>query len=406
MTTSTPPASETAPDSRQNPASASTEPKPSAMPADTAAPLTPDVTVGPARLRKDNWDLLKALFLGAVLTAVFYQIFPLPFLDQGRLLTLFDNQVSEFIVGLVFASLFLLLFKYLSYRFQYRARDAFLALSVQSIVHKGIFARHANQAIEDLREALKAKKPAHLDQSIIFRRVARVLHYVHTVPKREGLNDLLDYQAQIDLKRLESSYTILQVCIWAIPILGFIGTVLGIGSSVGEFAGFIQTADGGGSFSLQMRTALSGVTSGLAVAFNTTFLALVLVIPVMLITSFLQKVEEEFLLGIEEYCLEDLLPNLHMSPGEDAISEGYEEHLHRILRLSESWLGQFEPLVEKLSRQSEMISAQLTGIQPLVKDFTDRLLTAEQPGSQGDEQSIENKIEDQPASQQPDKKTG
>ncbi len=39
----------------------------------------------------DNLDLLKALLLGGVLTALFYEVFPIPFLDQGRLLALFEN---------------------------------------------------------------------------------------------------------------------------------------------------------------------------------------------------------------------------------------------------------------------------------------------------------------------------
>jgi hypothetical protein len=208
----------------------------------------------------------------------------------------------------------------------------------------------------------------------VYRRVLRVLTFVRAASKKEGLDNLLDYQAEIDLKKLETSYTVLQVFIWAIPILGFIGTVMGIGASVNEFSQFIQTAEGGGEFTGQMRGALGGVTSGLAVAFNTTFLALVLVVPVMLLTSVLHKGEEELLLEIEEYCLEDLLPLLHVKPGEEVLAEGYEDHLHRIMRLSETWLSQFEPLVSRLSRQAEMMSHQLSGVQPLVKDFTDRLL--------------------------------
>jgi biopolymer transport protein ExbB/TolQ len=328
--------------------------------------------------RSDNVDLVKALFLGAVLTAFFYEIFPIPFLDQGRVLALFDNQVSEAIVGMTFWSLFLLLFKYLRHRVQGKARQSFLHPRVRALLGQPIYARDVDRIVGQLKETMSTLRVKHFERSIIYRRVVRVLHFVRTAPKKEGVNDLLDYQAQIDLKRLETSYAIVQVFIWAIPILGFIGTVMGIGSSVGEFAGFIQTAESGAQFGAQMRGALSGVTSGLAVAFNTTFLALVLVIPVMMLTSFLQKTEEEFLLGIEEYCLEELQPHLRVNPGEDALAEGYEEHLHRILRLSDTWLGQFEPLVERLSRQTELISAQMAGLPPLVKDFTDRLLTREE----------------------------
>jgi hypothetical protein len=56
------------------------------------------------------------------------------------------------------------------------------------------------------------------------------------------------------------------------------------------------------------------------------------------------------------------------------LAEGYEDHLHRIMRLSETWLGQFEPVVQRLSRQAEIMSHQLAGVQPLIKEFTDRLL--------------------------------
>jgi hypothetical protein len=164
------------------------------------------------------------------------------------------------------------------------------------------------------------------------------------------------------------------VFIWAIPILGFIGTVLGIAESVREFAGFIQTAEGGVQFNTQMRAALAGVTSGLGIAFNTTFLALVLVIPVMLLTSLLQKSEEELLLGIEEYCLEQLLPRLSFVPGGDVINETFEEHLHRLQQLSTTWLGQFEPLMRSMGLQVDMIRHQMSGVQPLIKDFTDRLI--------------------------------
>jgi len=330
----------------------------------------------PERGWSDNLDLLKSLFLGTVATAVFYEVFPIPFMEQGRLLAMFGSGdwVSPVIMGMTFSSLFLLGFKALRHRAERRAWQAFRHPSVAALLSHRIYARDVDRVIVALDEALRGLRLRRFGHSIVYRRVLRVLTFVRAASKKEGLDNLLDYQAEIDLKKLETSYTVLQVFIWAIPILGFIGTVMGIGASVNEFSQFIQTAEGGGEFTGQMRGALGGVTSGLAVAFNTTFLALVLVVPVMLLTSVLHKGEEELLLEIEEYCLEDLLPLLHVKPGEEVLAEGYEDHLHRIMRLSETWLSQFEPLVSRLSRQAEMMSHQLSGVQPLVKDFTDRLL--------------------------------
>ena len=349
------------------------------MPHEPAAPTgrSPlDLSAPIERRWSDNLDVLKSLFLGLVATAVFYEVFPIPFLDKGRVLAMLqnDNWVTPVIVGMTFWSLILLWYKGLRFRAERRVWQAFRDPAVAPLLERTVYARDVDDVVLALREALRGLRVRRFEDSIIYRRVLRVLGFVRAATKKEGLDALLDYQAQIDLKKLESGYTILQVFIWAIPILGFIGTVLGIGNSVNEFSQFIQTAESGGEFTGQMRAALGGVTAGLSVAFNTTYLALVLVIPVMLIASFLQKSEEEFLLDIEEFCLERLLPRLHVKPGEEVLAEGYEDHLHRIMRLSETWLGQFEPLVQRLSRQAEMMSHQLTGIQPLVKEFTDRLL--------------------------------
>ncbi len=335
-----------------------------------------DLSASQERRWSDNLDMLKSLFLGLVATAVFYEVFPIPFMVKGRLLAMLqaDSWVTPTIVGMTFWSLILLCYKALRFRAERRVWQAFRDPAVAPLLERTLYAREVDEVVLALREALRGLRVRRFEDSILYRRVLRVLAFVRAATKKEGLDALLDYQAQIDLKKLESSYTVLQVFIWAIPILGFIGTVLGIGDAVNEFSRFIQTAETGGEFTGQMRAALGGVTGGLAIAFNTTYVGLVLVIPVMLITSFLQKSEEEFLLDIEEFCLERLLPRLHVKPGEEVLAEGYEDHLHRIMRLSETWLSQFEPLVQRLSRQAEMMSHQLTGIQPLVKEFTDRLL--------------------------------
>lgn len=331
---------------------------------------------GEERGWSDNLDVVKSLFLALVFTSVFYEVFPVPFLDQGRLLSMIsnDNWVTPVIVGMTFWSLFLIAFKAAHFRGERRVWQAFRDPAVSGLLGRKIYARDAEQVAESLRDLLQGLRVKRFVTSVVYRRVLRVLSFVRAATKKDGLDALLDYQADIDLQKMESSYTVLQVFIWAIPILGFIGTVMGIASSVNEFSQFIQTATTGGEFTGQMRAALGGVTSGLSVAFNTTYLALVLVIPVMLLTSFLHKGEEEYLLEVEEYCLEELLPRLHVKPGEEVLAEGYDEHLHRIMRLSETWLAQFEPLVQRLSQQSEMMSHQLAGIQPLVKEFTDRLL--------------------------------
>ena len=327
--------------------------------------------------RGENMDFFKAMFLGLVVTAVFYEVFPLPFIDQGRVRTLFDNRVSEIIMAMTLWSMFMLLFKFFNQRRQALANAAFGSPGVQQVLAGGVYVRNADDVLEKIRAELAIVGIHHYQSSAIYRRVEQILQYIRAIAKKESIHNFLEHQSQIDMKKLESGYTVLHVFIWAIPILGFIGTVLGIGEAVNNFSLFIQTAEGGSQFSGQMRNALGGVTSGLAVAFNTTFLALLLVIPVMLLTSLLQKREEENLLAVEEYCMEELLPHLRITPSNDSVTESFDDHMHRILQLSSAWLGELEPLVGKLREQTEMVGHQIGGIQPLIKAFTDRLLPNE-----------------------------
>jgi hypothetical protein len=192
-------------------------------------------------------------------------------------------------------------------------------------------------------------------------------------PKKEELHQILNYQAEIDFNRLQNGYTLINVLIWAIPILGFIGTVFGIGQSVGEFSTFVRSMDtvaiGG-----QMRSALGGVTSGLSIAFNTTFLALVSVIPIMLLSSLLRKSQEDLLLKVEEYCLDELLPNLHINPGDEELKNRTNEHLSTLNDFTENWLKRIAPVLTSVSENSEVLQAQIQGMQPLLRDYSDEII--------------------------------
>jgi len=97
-----------------------------------------------------------------------------------------------------------------------------------------------------------------------------------------------------------------RVFIWAIPILGFIGTVMGIGASVGGFSESVASA---GDLEV-MKDSIGTVTTGLGVAFDTTLLALVMSIFIMFPTSSLQKAEQDFLAAVEDYCRQHMIPRL------------------------------------------------------------------------------------------------
>lgn len=142
--------------------------------------------------------------------------------------------------------------------------------------------------------------------SFLINRVARALGHFQSRGSRTEVAGLLSSQSDIDATAVDSSYTMLKVFIWAIPILGFIGTVLGISDAVGGFTGALEKAQD----IAVLKSSLGSVTTGLAVAFDTTLVALLLSVIIMFPMNTLQKAEEDLLNSIDDYCNENLVRRL------------------------------------------------------------------------------------------------
>jgi biopolymer transport protein ExbB/TolQ len=89
-------------------------------------------------------------------------------------------------------------------------------------------------------------------------------------------------------ERMESELSIIRYIAWAIPSVGFIGTVRGIGDALGQAHRAVEGD-------------ITGVTSSLGVAFNSTFIALVISIVLMFFIHQLQLMQERLVLDCERY---------------------------------------------------------------------------------------------------------
>ena len=99
--------------------------------------------------------------------------------------------------------------------------------------------------------------------------------------------------------RLDSELSMLRYVAWAIPAIGFIGTVRGIGDALGE-AHKAVTGD------------VSGVTEGLGVAFNSTLIALLISIVIMFLLHQLQLAQERLVLDSETYLDQYLIRHMQV----------------------------------------------------------------------------------------------
>ncbi len=149
-------------------------------------------------------------------------------------------------------------------------------------------------------------------QFVVFHRIASALSNLRNLGRVTDVGDILRAQAETDESAMETSYSLLQGFVWAIPVLGFIGTVEGLSVAIGGFGGVLASS----SDFEQIKMALRGVTGGLSTAFETTLHGLVAALVIQLTMTGLKKSEEEFLDACSEYCSKQIVSRLRLMPFE------------------------------------------------------------------------------------------
>ena len=142
----------------------------------------------------------------------------------------------------------------------------------------------------------------------VLNRVERALSNLDNIGQTADVTAILKVQADNDEAQVAASYGMMQGLVWAIPVLGFIGTVLGLSKAIGAFGITLQQE---GDFD-GIKDSLTSVTGGLSTAFDTTLLALVLALMLHLVVSFLQSREAEWLDSCNEYCSRRLAGRLRL----------------------------------------------------------------------------------------------
>jgi hypothetical protein len=205
------------------------------------------------------------------------------------------------VVFLFFWSLAILTIKWFKLRFQWKSMDVRVipnepgfTLSTATV---GRVLDHIHNCVDD---------PRHF---VLFNRIVVALSNLRNLGHVGDVDDILRSQASQDESAMETSYALVQSFIWAIPVLGFIGTVLGLSQAIGEFTGVLGEAGDIG----QITSALKGVTGGLATAFDTTLVALVAALCIQMLMTVIKKAEEEFLDAAMEFGIRNVVGRLRIA---------------------------------------------------------------------------------------------
>ena len=202
-------------------------------------------------------------------------------------------------IFLAFWSVGILCIKWTKIRLQWKALDISLLPSTTFILSPNT----VDQVMQNINHMVEQPK-----QFFLFNRIIGALSNLKNIGMISEVSDILRSYNEQDEEAVETSYSLLNGFLWAIPVLGFIGTVQGLSVAIGEFGSVLQQ---GGNMDALVGS-LQTVTGGLATAFETTLVALVLALFLHLCATAMRKAEAELLYACSEYCNQNIVAHLRM----------------------------------------------------------------------------------------------
>jgi len=231
---------------------------------------------------------------GALVAACFYGLVHADIIPRELVKRYFISHPTEYVATFLFSiGLAALVLKLVSVRAQSSAIG-------ESPLGKLNEDAKSGELLDDALDRLH-QIPAERQDDYYIRRLSDALEHVDRQGSADGLDEELKYLAERDAARAGAGYALVNVIIWAVPILGFLGTVIGITLALNN----LNPA--------QLEKSLPQVMKGLFVAFDTTTLSLALSIMLMFAKFFVSQQESELLADVDHQVEIDLLPRFETS---------------------------------------------------------------------------------------------
>jgi biopolymer transport protein ExbB/TolQ len=272
------------------------------------------------------WILRQPFIWGGAASVAFYELLYLRVIDSPLLVRYLAGHPVEYAEGsLFFVGFAALAIRYLTVTLQHRSLRR-LSLDLLPV---------GGQLIADCDHLLGqlAELPRPLQQGYLANRLRDALEYVRRKNSADSLDQHLHHLEELDLAQMCAGYSIVRIAIWAIPILGFLGTVIGITMAIASLS------------PQALEQSLPEVTAGLGVAFDTTAEALGLSLILVFGKSWVERAENRLLSAVDARVSAELVGRFPNS-GIDS-----DPNVAAIRRMSEQVLEGVESLA---SRQAEV----------------------------------------------------
>ena len=164
------------------------------------------------------------------------------------------------------------------------------------------------QAAQTHREQLDTY-PAAVHEHYLWRRLAAMMAHLQRSDSTATADDELKYLSELDIDRQQQRFALARILIWATPMLGFLGTVLGISEALG---GINVGPDN------DFQNMMNGLRGSLYVAFDTTALALTLSMLLMFCQFVIDRFETQLLELVDIRSRNEVSNHFDLTSGESA----------------------------------------------------------------------------------------
>ena len=181
----------------------------------------------------------------------------------------------------------------------YLIAEKFYETSAQSYLFNVDLLEDVNSDSNDAENILKnlEELPKEINDSPLIKIISSALRRFLITGSVQNASESITPALDALIVKNEAELALVKYIAWAIPSIGFLGTVRGIGMAM-----------------TQAEIAVAGdigpMTESLGTAFNSTFVALLASIIIMLMLSFLGRAQDEQLVRVQEYCEKYLIKRI------------------------------------------------------------------------------------------------
>jgi biopolymer transport protein ExbB/TolQ len=186
-----------------------------------------------------------------------------------------------------------------------------------------------------------AERPT-IRETFVVRRLHDALDFVRRKSSADALEPHLRHLEEVESGRINGAYSMVRIIIWAIPILGLLGTVIGITIAVAN----LNPAT--------LEESMTKVTHGLGVAFDHTATALSLTMLLMFVKAGVERLEDNLLARVDERISHELVGRFQQT------GDGDDPNVSAIRRMSTQVVEAIETLAD---RQAEIWKTTIDGAQ-------------------------------------------